>query len=107
MRKLKEILRLKYGAKLSHRQIAASLTISPSSVSTYANRAGQLGIVDWPLDAKWDDVTLKQAFFNTQVQRLCASVLAEHQAVIDQQSDDLATALGGICRSEPARTLQL
>ena len=67
MRKLKEILRLKYGAKLSHRQIAASLTISPSSVSTYANRAGQLGIVDWPLDAKWDDVTLKQAFFNTQV----------------------------------------
>ena len=67
MRKLKEILRLKYGAKLSHRQIAASLSISPSSVSTYANRAAQLGIVDWPLDAKWDDVTLKQAFFNTQV----------------------------------------
>jgi DNA-binding transcriptional regulator LsrR (DeoR family) len=47
MRKLKEILRLKYGAKLSHRQIAASLSISPSSVSTYANRAAQLGIVDW------------------------------------------------------------
>lgn len=67
MRKLKEILRLKYGAKLSHRQIAASLSISPSSVSTYANRAAQLGIVDWPLDTKWDDVTLKQAFFTTQV----------------------------------------
>ncbi|PSU41276.1 IS21 family transposase [Photobacterium frigidiphilum] len=67
MRKLKEILRLKYGAKLTHRQIAASLSISPSSVSTYANRAAQLGIRDWPLAAQWNDVALKQAFFNTQV----------------------------------------
>ncbi|EJE8676192.1 sigma-70 family RNA polymerase sigma factor, partial [Vibrio parahaemolyticus] len=44
MRKLKEILRLKYGAKLSHRQIARSLSISASVVSRYANRASQLGI---------------------------------------------------------------
>lgn len=29
MRKLKEILRLKYGAGLSHRQIGRSLAISP------------------------------------------------------------------------------
>lgn len=67
MRKLKEILRLKYGAKLSHRQIAASLSISASSVSTYANRAAQLGMVDWPLDPQWDDASLKRAFFTTQV----------------------------------------
>ena len=67
MRKLKEILRLKYGAKLTHRQIAASLSISPSSISTYASRAAQLGITDWPLDEKWNDVTLKQAFFQTKV----------------------------------------
>jgi len=39
MRKLKEILRLKYGAGLSHRQIGRSLAISPSVVSRYANRA--------------------------------------------------------------------
>ncbi len=44
MRKLKEILRLKYGAKLSHRQIARSLSISAFVVSRYANRASQLGI---------------------------------------------------------------
>lgn len=31
MRKLKEILRLKYGAGLSHRQIGRSLAISPLS----------------------------------------------------------------------------
>ena len=68
MRKLKEILRLKYGAKLTHRQIAKSLSISPSSVSTYANRAAQLGIIDWPLDEIWDETRLKRAFFNTSVQ---------------------------------------
>jgi DNA-directed RNA polymerase specialized sigma24 family protein len=39
MRKLKEILRLKYDAKLSHRQIAKSLTLSASTVSDYCHRA--------------------------------------------------------------------
>jgi len=43
MRKLKEILRLKYGCLMSHRQIATSLSISSSVVSRYANRAAQLG----------------------------------------------------------------
>lgn len=52
MRKLKEILRLKYGCSLSHRQIAKSLSISPSVVSRYANRAVQLGITNWPLADK-------------------------------------------------------
>ena len=46
MRKLKDILRLKYDCSLSHRQIAKSLSISPSVVSRYANRATQLGISD-------------------------------------------------------------
>ena len=36
MRKLKEILRLKYGCKLSHRQIAKSLSVSTTIVSRYA-----------------------------------------------------------------------
>lgn len=68
MRKLKEILRLKYGCKLTHRQIAKSLSISPSSVSTYANRAAQLGITTWPLSDKWDDHRLRLAFFETKIQ---------------------------------------
>ena len=68
MRKLKEILRLKYGANLSHRQIANSLSISPSSVSTYASRAKELGLTQWPLDEKWDDTKLKQAFFAKKAQ---------------------------------------
>jgi len=67
MRKLKEILRLKYGCLMSHRQIATSLSISSSVVSRYANRAAQLGITTWPYDDKWDDITLKNAFLKTEV----------------------------------------
>ena len=65
--KLKEILRLKYGVGLSHRQIGRSLAISPSVVSRYANRAAQLGIKQWPLPTGWDDTKLKHAFLQTQV----------------------------------------
>jgi transposase len=66
MRKLKEILRLKYGCSLSHRQIAKSLSVSPSIVSVYATRAASLGIDIWPLPEKWDDETLNRAFFKKQ-----------------------------------------
>lgn len=66
MRKLKDILRLKYGQKLTHRQIASSLSISPSVVSRYASRAAKMGITNWPLEAHWDDVTLKNTFLNTK-----------------------------------------
>ena len=67
MRKLKAILQLKYEAKLSHRQIARSLSISPSTVSTYANRARQLGLCSWPLSVDWDDKRLSNAFGQTTV----------------------------------------
>jgi hypothetical protein len=64
--KLKEILRLKYGCKLSHRQIAKSLSVSPSVVSRYSSKAAELGIACWPLDDKWNDQTLQQSFFKTK-----------------------------------------
>lgn len=51
VRKLKEILRLKFQAQLAHRQIALSLHISPSTVSYYLNRAAQLGIMTWPVES--------------------------------------------------------
>ena len=53
MRKLKEILRLKYGCKLSHRKIANSLSVSPSIVSRYATKSAELGVTFWPLDEQW------------------------------------------------------
>ena len=66
LRKLKEVLRLKYQAQLTHRQIALSLNVSASTVSYYSNRAALLGIQTWPLSELWTDDTLERAFLNTQ-----------------------------------------
>ena len=48
MRKISEILRLKYGQKLSTRQIAKSCGVGKSTVSSYLSRAERAGIA-WPL----------------------------------------------------------
>lgn len=66
MRKLKEILRLKYQAKLSNRSIAKSLSISPSTISTYLTRAKMIGIEAWPLPKQWNDAKLRKQFLQTK-----------------------------------------
>ncbi len=48
MRKIEEVLRLKYGAGLSHRAIAQSCSVSPSTVSEYITHAKAAGL-SWPL----------------------------------------------------------
>ena len=48
MQKIKEILRLKYGANLSTRQISRSLNISTGVISKYIKRADTAGL-SWPL----------------------------------------------------------
>lgn len=66
MRKLKEILRLKYGCSLSHRQIAKSLSVSASIVSTYSARAASMGVTSWLLSDEWDDDSLKRIFLKAK-----------------------------------------
>jgi transposase len=48
MRKIEEILRLKYETGLSHRAIAQSCSVSSSTVSTYVTHAKAAGL-SWPL----------------------------------------------------------
>jgi transposase len=48
MRKIEEVLRLKYEAGLSHRAIAQSCSVSPSTVSEYVTHAKAAGVC-WPL----------------------------------------------------------
>ena len=48
MRKIEEILRLKYEARLSHRQIAEACRISAGTVSEYITRA-KAAEISWPL----------------------------------------------------------
>jgi len=57
MRRLKELLRLKYAAGLSHRQIATSLNISTGVVSKYVHLAEVAGL-RYPLPDDIDDARL-------------------------------------------------
>jgi len=62
MRHIKDILRLKLEAKLSHRQISRSLNIGVGTVSTYAKRAVELELI-WPLPVSMSENELEQLLF--------------------------------------------
>jgi len=62
MRKIKEILRLKWETKLGDRQVAKSCGVSRSTVSEYVNRARAAGL-SWPLPDELDEETLAERLF--------------------------------------------
>lgn len=62
MRKIKEILRLKWEKGLSTRQIAESCDISRSTIKDYLDRAHINGLT-WPLPEYLDDVAIEQLLF--------------------------------------------
>ena len=64
MRKLREVLRLRFEAGLSERKVATSCSISRSTVASYLARASELGL-SWPLPESLSDVELERAFFPT------------------------------------------
>jgi transposase len=59
MRNIKDVLRLKLDAKLSHEQIAAALDISKGVVTKYVALAAAAGL-DWPAVQTCDEVTLER-----------------------------------------------
>jgi transposase len=61
MRKIREILRLKYEAKLSNRAIAGACKVSNSTVGEYLRRAKTAGI-SWPIGDIDEDELYKQLF---------------------------------------------
>lgn len=62
MRKIRESLRLRFEGGLSHRQIAASLQVSRSSVGEYERRFAAAGL-SWPLPEALSDRELEQRLF--------------------------------------------
>lgn len=68
MRKLKELMRLKCEARLTHRQIARSLGISPGTVSTYAQKVAEAGL-GWPLPEGLSEEALESQLFNAPAWR--------------------------------------
>jgi len=62
MRKIREILRLRWGCGLSARQIARSLKIARSSVAEYLRRATAAGL-SWPLPEELDETAIELLLF--------------------------------------------
>jgi hypothetical protein len=62
MRKLREILRLKYERHLRHRAIARACGVGVGTVSEYVGRADRAGLT-WPLPEDLDDAALEARLF--------------------------------------------
>jgi hypothetical protein len=64
MRKIKEVLRLRYDLGLLQNEIARSCSIGQASVHRYLVRASAAGL-SWPLPEDWDDRRLNELHFPT------------------------------------------
>ena len=62
MRKIKEVLRLKFSVGLGLRAIARSCSIGLGTVHEYLQRAEAAGVA-WPLGEDWDEDRLEVALF--------------------------------------------
>ncbi len=62
MRKIKEVLRLRFELKLDQRKIARSCSIAVSTVHEYLKRAAAASVV-WPLPEGWDDDRLETTLY--------------------------------------------
>jgi len=69
MRKIKEVLRLKWANHLSDRKVAQSCNISRPAVANYVERAVLAGL-SWPLPDALTDADLEQLLFPTLQKRL-------------------------------------
>lgn len=78
MRHIKEVLRLKFAAQLSHRQIARSLGLSVGVVAKYVTAATNAGL-SFPLPEEMDDAQLLRAFRAASVPTV-AGLTSESQA---------------------------
>ena len=62
MRKLREVLRLRFELKLGYQQIGRSCSIGVSTVHKYLKRAEAAGIT-WPLPGDWDEARVEAMVF--------------------------------------------
>ena len=76
MRKIRDVLRLRFGEGLSLRQVSASLGIPFTTVSEHVKRAQTVG-VGWPLPEGLDDDALEALLFRRRAGRDAPAGLAE------------------------------
>jgi transposase len=72
MRKIHEVLRLRYTLGLGQRQIARSCSIATGTVCEYLKRAQAAGL-SWPLPDGWDEARVEEALFGPSPRRVYES----------------------------------
>jgi hypothetical protein len=65
MRKIKEVLRLRFALGLGQREIARACSISQGAVHNYLKKAAGAGM-QWPLPEGWDEKQIEEAVFGKQ-----------------------------------------
>jgi transposase len=80
MRKVKEVLRLRFGLGLQQNQIARSCSIGQATVHRYLEKAAAAGLT-WPLPEDVDDRRLEKMLFPT---------VAGRRSQLNRSSPDLA-----------------
>jgi transposase len=68
MRRIREVLRLKWSCRLSERTIAASCGLARSTVAKFVHRAEAAGL-SWPLPGDLTDEELERRLFSAALQR--------------------------------------
>ncbi len=89
MRKIREVLRLKYELGCSNREISLSCSIGSSTVSDYLKRARMAGL-SWPLPDSLSDSVLEQKLFPSPTPRSSLDFYPDFQAI----HNDLQTRKG-------------
>lgn len=105
MRKLREVLRLRFELHLGYQQIGRSCAIGASTVCKYLQRAEAAG-VGWPLQEGWDEERLEAALFpriapSAKVKTVPTRLCGHPRATTAAPSSDFATVVGRIPASEP------
>lgn len=62
MRKIREVMRLKYQLGLPHRSISAACSLGASTISEYVQKAKERGL-SWPLPEELDDAKLEKLLY--------------------------------------------
>ncbi|MBI3261939.1 MAG: hypothetical protein HYZ58_02170 [Acidobacteria bacterium] len=84
MRRLRDVLRLKFETGLGHRAIAQACAVGLGTVTTYLQRAAAVGLT-WPLPVDLDDATLEARLFARP-----AYASSRHRALPDTTANGLA-----------------
>ena len=98
MRKVNEVLRLRFELGLGQRAIARACSISQGAVHNYLKKAAAAGL-RWPLPEGWDEQRIEAAFFGERRRGFRVGVGARAQHHHKQRSwPDLAQLSQAVSR---------